>query len=453
VELNEAVLRILRHARLVVLVVLLCLAIPFVGAWRGEDAYRATSRVTFGAEPVNEDEAAAMVDTARAIITTPGEIEAVLGRQAGDRDPADVEERVEVDSVGVSAVLTISVSDADPRVAAAVANGLSRQFLAARRALVLDSLEERLAGVDRQLAMVREDIGAITRSGSELEAVIDTRRLQLDAALSRQSGLRAERERLNTALDGTPKPALLARATVPEDPEPSGLAADVVVAGLLGLMIGVGIAAVCEALRPTVAGSRALEAALGAPILGRIPDPAATEADIGDSRIALPFALAAQRAEVDIVHLAGVGPPVDLGPLADQLGAGAPELTVDTIGASSEAAAPRRRRTDTVDEGLVVVAPEVQPRSALSDVERLLGVSRWPLLGIITYPSPIWRRHTGRGRVRSGLHQAGAAFAAAVGGGRRRARHPGLSSGPRPVALLAPRLRRFIRAPWGPEKP
>ncbi len=423
-ELNEAVLRILRHSRLIVAVVLVCLSIPLLSSRAHDDTYVASARVSFGPDPSNEDEAAAMVDTAEAIVTTPGVIDDLLSRRRVDRDPIRVEEQVDVESVGVSGALTISVADEDPEVAATVANGLARRFLSTRRELVLNPLEERLGEVEYALAAVGQDIRRITLTGSSGPAALETRRLQLDAALNRQSGLRNELERLSTTLDATPRPSLLAIATVPTVPEPSGLAADLMVAGLLGLIIGVALTAVIEALRPTIVGRDALTRTLGAPVLGQIPNPLRADADLSDNQVALPLALAAKSARVDVVHLTSVGPALDLEPLAEQLGAGAPKLTVDTIGTTTPHSPSRPgSRTRPAGEGLVVVAPEVQPRSALRDLEQLLVISQWPLVGIITYPSSIWRRHAGAG--------PRAAVASMIN--RRRASQDGASDGSEPV--------------------
>jgi capsular polysaccharide biosynthesis protein len=450
VELNEAVLRILRHSRLIIAVVLVCLSIPLLTSGE-DDTYVASARVSFGPDASNEDEAAAMVDTAEAIVTTPGEIEAVLARHGVDRDPARVEDQVDVESVGVSGVLTISASDTDPEVAAAVANGMARRFLAARRELVLDPLEERLQEVDDQLALVSEDIRTITQTGSSGPAALETRRLRLDAALNRQSGLRNELERLNTTLDATPRPSLLATATVPTVPEPSGLAADLMVAGLLGLIIGVALTAVIEALRPTIVGRDALARTLGAPVLGQIPNPLRAGADLSDNRVALPLALAAKSARIDVVHLTSVGPTIDLVALAEHLGDGAPKLTVDTIGTASAAPSRPGSSTRPSREGLVAVAPEVQPRSAFGDLEQLLDLSQWPLVGIITYPSPIWRRHPGPGRVHTLLRRARMAMASMIDRRRRAPQHAGASGGSKAIPHAWLRFRRLVRVPWGSE--
>ena len=450
-ELNEAVLRILRHSRLIVAVVLVCLAIPLVGSRSASDTYTASARVSFGAEPANEDEAAAMVDTADALVTTPGEVEAALGRYADDRDPALVEEGVGVESVGVSGVLTISASDENRKVATVVANGLVRRFLTARQDLVLEPLESRLEDVEAQLAFVNEDIRNITLRGSNLPEAIDARRLRLDAALSRQAGLRAERERLITNLDATPRPALLARATVPTVPDPSGRTADLLVAGLLGLVLGVAIAAVLEASRPTIVGRDALAAALGAPILGQIPNPFPPRSHVRDVRVAVPLALAAATARVHVVHLTSTDSAIDLLPLAEHLEDGAPDLTVDTVGTALPSRSRSGSRTRPDREGLVVVAPEVQPRKALSDVEQLLAVSQWPLVGILIYPSSIWRRRPATGAVRRRLHEAHATVSSMMRRRRPTPRHAGTYTGSTLVGQYWVRLRRLVRAPWGSE--
>ncbi len=170
-----------------------------------------------------------------------------------------------------------------------------------------------------------------------------------------------------------------------------------------------------------------------------------------DDRVALPLTLAATNARVDVVHLTSVGPPFDLAPLTDQLGAGAPTLTVDTLVAPFDPPAPPASDREPGGEGLVVIAPEVHPRSELRDVEHLLAVSQWPLVGVITYPSPIWRRHPGPGPVRSRLLRVRTAIASMIGRHRRAANHAGPSAEAKRSPLVPFRLRRLLRASWGAE--
>ena len=392
-ELTEAVQRILRHARLIAVVVGVCLSIPLLLSLRSEDAYVASARMNFGPDPTSAEEAAAMVDTAEAIITSPGDVEAALAALSVDRDPALVVDQIGVESVGVSGVLVLSVSDPDPEVATALANGLAQQLVTSRREALIGPMEDRLAQLDDELAAVGEDIDAITESTQDAGANIDTLRLRLDEALSRQSDIRAERDSLSETLDAAPRPALLDPATAPSQPESSGLPADMVVAGLLGLILGVALAAVIEALRPSIVSGDALARVLGAPVLGRVPNPAQRHADPGDPLVTLQLGLAATSARLDVVHLTSVGPEVDLVRLAGKLQTAVPNLAIEVVGTDPEEPPRPGSRSHRARHGLVVVAPEVLPRDALSELEHLLVLTQWPLVGIINYPSTLWAHY------------------------------------------------------------
>ena len=190
-----------------------------------------------------------------------------------DRDPSSVVDEIDVESVGGSGVLVVSATDADPEVASALANGMAQRLVSARHDLLIGPMEERLDELDQQLeASVRRSPESPMEPGAAADDPTLDRRL--NAALSQQSDIQNQRDTLSQTIEATPRPALLDPATTPTDPVSSGLAADLVVAGLLGLILGVALAAVIEALRPSIVSGDALAHVLGAPLLGRIPNPA-----------------------------------------------------------------------------------------------------------------------------------------------------------------------------------
>jgi capsular polysaccharide biosynthesis protein len=446
-ELTEAVQRILRHARLIAVVVGVCLLIPVLVYLLNDDTYVASARMNFGPDATNTEEAAAMVDTAEAIVTSPGDVESALSELSVDRNPARIVDQISVESVGVSGVLVLSVADTDPDVATALANSLAEQLVASRRELLIGPLEERLAQLDDELAAVGEDIDTITSRSENGGTDIDTLRLQLDEALSRQSDIRDQRDSLSDTLDATPRPALLDPATAPGRPEPSGLKADLLVAGLLGLILGVALAAVIEALRPSIVSGDALARVLGAPVLGRVPNPSQRHANHGDHMVTLQLGLAATSARLDVVHLTSVGPAVDLARLAGRLEGAVPNLAVDVVGSDSEDPPRTGTRPHRNRQGLVVVAPEVLPRDALSEVEHLLVITQWPLVGIISYPSTLWAHYTRKDRAKT--RSRGSLFRR-----RRRSQQPVASSespARRQDSTPRRRIAQEVPATSGPE--
>ena len=403
-ELTEAVQRILRHGRLILAMVVVFLSLPFLLGAQGDASYVASARAYFGTDATTAEESEAMVDTAKAIVTSQTEIEAALQRERIDRDPTRVVDEIDVESVGGSGVLVVSVTDGDPDVASALANGMAQQLVSSRHDLLIGPMEDRLAELESGLELVNAEIDRITEATGEPGADIDQLRFQLDVALSRQSDIQSQRDTLSQTLDATPSPRLLDQATPPSYPESSGLAADLAVAGLLGLILGVALAAVIEALRPSIVSGDALAHVLGAPLLGRIPNPSSRSAELADSDddlVSLQLGLAASSARLDVVHLTRVGPDVDLDGLAGRLRTAVPHVAVELVGSERPDAPRPGPRSNRARHGLVVVAPEVLQRDAFSGLEHLLAITQWPLVGIIAYPGPLWTHYHVRDDLRA----------------------------------------------------
>lgn len=412
-ELTEAAKRIFSHWRLILTMTLIALLIPVGMHLMRQDTYVASARLSIGHDTTNASQAEALVDTAKGIITSPGQVIAALDKVSVFRDPKRLaNDHIDVESVGTSGVLVLTVSDEDPEVATALANVLAEQLLAARRAQAIDPLVTRLEQLDADFEAVGKDIAAIEATAQASVASIDLLRLQLDEALRRRSEIRAQREGLNQALAAAPKPLLIDAASVPGNPQAVSLEADLVVAGLLGLIVGIAMAAIVEAFRPSIVGSDALARVLGAPVLGRIPYPALLDADGGDRWLTQHLGLAASSAGVDEVQLAAIGPDIDLEHLASQLrlsaaqvrfsstaAAAMPLLAVEVVGSTSEdnVLSRKPKNSKSRDSGVVVVAPDVVARNSLGELEHILAITRWPLLGIISYSNRRARRRTPTG--------------------------------------------------------
>jgi hypothetical protein len=164
-----------------------------------------------------------------------------------------------------------------------------------------------------------------------------------------------------------------------------------IVGGLLGLVVGVSLAALLEALRPTL-DRATLPRHLGAPLLGSVRWPSRQAPVVKDPWLADYVTVAAEKAGVQSVQLVPVGRrPVDVYGLARSLngreGAHADGVSVDALvlpgGAQEDGVLPDLpRRTDA---GIVVVAPEVVTGRDLSRLERHVQVTGQPVIGVITY--------------------------------------------------------------------
>lgn len=276
------------------------------------------------------ESSAAIADTISAIATSPSQLEWALRRAGLDVDAGTLVDEVSVRTIGESGVVQLSVTDEDPAFAATVANAL------------------------------RIHVSALVHDPQD--PVYPTARL-LDPAV-----------------------ASAAQEIPPLRSQ------DLVLGSVLGLVLGVGIACLIEALNPTLVGKEAIAAQLGAPVLGVLPRRAEPESrDMHWIRWRL--GAQAARAGVTTVELTAVDPFIDLYPISTALvtnGATPPpdaapkaageafKLKVGILAASS--ILPRG------SAGLVIVTPRTVKKAAFESTQELLRITGWPAMGAIVYP-------------------------------------------------------------------
>jgi len=289
--------------------------------------------------------------------------------------------------------LQLSVSDRNPRVAAAVATTLASRVIRARLDVsngqlqrVLGQLDQRIDGLNRQIAGV--DSPALRLSLGQQRSVLEGERVSL---------LSTEALR--------PKPSIISPATLPTHADSSHWLPYLVLGALLGLVLGVGGAGLLETIRPTLVGSDALARAFETPLLGSLRRE--DDAD-GLRRITPRLFVAAEVAGVGTVNLVATDPAVDLSRLANGLEAapadafGPPRSPRDTHPGLRIRPFNLRDSSPEVPGGvgLVVVSPTALKKTELMDVSHLLNVASLPLLGLLTYsPSSSRLRQTIKSRV------------------------------------------------------
>jgi capsular polysaccharide biosynthesis protein len=407
-ELNEVVRRIFgEHWRLIVFFVSLGIGVAAGLHLTDARVYTASARVVLDTEdPASRAESTAIADTARAIATSPGQLSEVV--EAAHIEGRDVESMarndVSVSALGSSGVLELSVQDRDPNAAAALANTLAARVIRARLAVTQGQVEDVLNNLGRQ-------IDDLTKKIAAADAAIDALTLQTattpdperanllrsqrdeaarnrDFIVQQRSVLESERVGLLSSEALRPKPSIISRAVVPRHSDPSRLPSDLALGALLGLVLGIGIAGLLEAFRPTVVGGDALAKEFGAPLLGALPN-APDNGEIGDpAAIAARVGVAARAAELEKVALLSVGPKVNVEPLARRLQAASPQSdSAVTNGAAVGIGAfePDAAVWNGNRGGLVLVVPSTVKRSEIAEAGHLLSMSRLPLLGLITY--------------------------------------------------------------------
>ena len=426
-ELNDAVRRVLGHWPLIIAFVVAAMAATAL-LTSHTSTYSATARLALdAADPQSRAEASGIADTARAIATSPAQVEGAMkdARIAG-RDPMDIARNgVDVESLGASSVLRLSVSDPDARIVAPMANALAKRVIRERLEVtrgevdqVASSLDRRISAINRKI--VQSDNVAAGRPSPELAR-------RRDLLVQGRSALEAQRVSLLANGVQLRNPSIISAATPPTRADKSHLLPDLLLAAFLGLVLGTAVASLIEVFRPTLAGGNAIADALDVPLLGTLrmtPDGNWAHADIGS--LGMYLRLAAKAAALRNVRLVSASPGVDLAPLAQRLDSVSadtdpkgndssvkPAATPVAVGAAetaprSAAAQPAAPATghdaasafgirpfsvhgavsNGVATGLVLISPDRLKRSDLTAFNHLLRLTPARLLGVATYETP-----------------------------------------------------------------
>jgi capsular polysaccharide biosynthesis protein len=343
--------------------------------------------------------------------------------------------------MGSSNVFRLSVTDREPHVAAALANRLAQSVTDTWDRQQSDSANKLASDLDSQMNALRQQIDTIDRSlsapsnvngGSAANTLLARR-----ADLSHQLTDLAD-QRSHVVADDTlrAKPWVLQAAVPPTSPQPSGLAQDVVLGALLGLLTGIGIAAVVETLRPRLLGARAQAVVLDVPVLGEYTVHGSTLTHDELQTLSRRFALAAHahqlsavalfdlarrdRHRLDSTSLAGAlvdgsspsgEPAIDLTEEEE-----VPASRFDLLVARPSHWSPRARTEQApnvtrqvtrhrlrvlpfdaasaeqvrVPTGFVVITPPGLPTREIDRIEDVRRTTGWPLLGVVCVRATRW---------------------------------------------------------------
>ena len=263
--------------------------------------HTATSRILLASSTAQSaQEADAVAAQARAIATSRAIVAAAITAAEVKRDATEVAtKQVQVSALGTSPVVDVSVSDVDPAVALAMDNALAagvvtfiNQVGEAGTPVVLKQMQDQMAAYGKQLAAL-EAQQKLAPTNITLQNQVTSVRGLLTTLAGDYDHLLVDAAVKSTARSVSE--AVAAKAT------PRHIPQRLVLAGLLGLVVGLLAAAVAWLIRPRFAGEPALREVLGAPVLGRLPVPW-DEAAL--ARVARGVTAAAARAGVSIVVLA-----------------------------------------------------------------------------------------------------------------------------------------------------
>ena len=429
-DLEEAVHRVfVGHLKLIAGCLLLGATIGIALHLGDQTLYSSTTRLVLDApDPDSQEASQVLSDTARGIATSVETIRTALKLSQTEiadaaqpdrlvaRNPLDVAlHHVQVEALGSSGVLALTVTDPDPTVAVALSKALAQavvetrnQLSGGRGATVLNELDVQIDSLTARITSTNEKIVGIDVQidGATTETQVlgyESQRSDLVRSLidltNRRSVLVTERAKVASDQALRPQAAIVDPARGPAEPVQSRMPADAALGALLGLVLGVGLAALIETIRPTIAGRSSFEREMSAPLLGEL---AGTPEHVGpqDLRpLVTNTALAAQTARVSRIELIGTDARIDLHLLAEELDASMAAPTssngrgvvvapfdprVSPNGAGS-AHAPKRR----IDRlGLIVVAPSVTKRASLEPILDIRSISGMPIIGVINYRQP-----------------------------------------------------------------
>jgi hypothetical protein len=274
--------------------------------------------------------------------------------------------------------------------AAGAVRSLQRQISTLGDQLItLDQRVERLSGKAAASAGDAAKLASAERSRDALSRQLG----QLQGELVTIQGQRALRPQAGVIETAT------AARTLPGRQVP-----DYLLGSQLGLLVGVGAAAVRETLVPTVVGHAALARALGAPILADLPMPPDRCGRKDVAIAARHVELAALAGAVTRVEVMSLERDVDVSRFLEYLD---DELTTPVVHGGASLLGTQRRpiwqggRSEGLGRidrrpmtgpgaqerrtGLVVIVPDVVRLTALEPARNLLSITGWPLLGVVVF--------------------------------------------------------------------
>lgn len=390
---DEAIHRVVRgHWRLI----LICLVLPVAAVfYLGSTApvmYEAVGRLQFGTTLASSNvEADAASTRALGIVTSPGVVEQALAEAGVAADPVKFAlDHIDVRRVGVSPVVEVAVTEENPRLAALVAKSLTNQLLkfsnsGDRQAEIaqVESLDARIATLTKQRdSLIPKLTSASLGQQLSLQAQISAIQTSLADDLQQRSNL-------IVAAASRSSTALLDAVRTPTVPMPKNTLQISALAGLLGLIGGLGLAATSEALRPTLRSPKAISYAVGAPVIGHltVSDLEVPPRGAAITRIADRMALLGLRHETSRAMLLTVraGDQPLAAEIAEALGAKGSPQTSHRL----DCAALNGHWIEPGDHpAIVIFSPSKIRARQLKPVQEVIDSVDWPVLGVVTYERP-----------------------------------------------------------------
>ncbi len=417
-ELRELGNRLFRlHARLIIVFLVAGVLGGAAIQFHSRPQYQASALFTMGvSDPQSAEVAAVLADTARGIATGPQLVTQAISEVGVNRSEEKVAAAISIQTQGASGVVMLSVADRDPQVAISLANALADAVVATRAHLIqsgkassLSALDQQEAAIELQIQQLTSQIGTLTsRSSASAIAQLTALEARLTSLQDLAGQINVQRNNLQAQLG--PQAEVIDKAI--SAARIAGREVDnALLGGILGLVLGIAIAAAREMSRPSLVGTAAITRAMGAPLLGEMSTPpdSWTLAALPDAGSYIELAADAQhvqetrfaalepghrrraRARVRMLegplgrlrfNLSRTSKPLAVLANDGQFAELVPAVITDTSSlALMNGAGPPRT-------GLVVAVPKVLKASDVEVLTNFIWISGWTLLGVIVYSRP-----------------------------------------------------------------
>lgn len=420
-ELGDRLFRL--HAKLIIVFLIAGVLGGLAFHWKDKPQYQSSALFVMGVQdPQSAESAAVLADTARGIATGPDLVRSALAKAGATRDEAAVAQSINVQSMGSSGVLQLSVADRDPRVAVRLANVLTSDVVSTRIALLQNaissserSLHQQQAATQAQIKQLTNRIEWLTAQGagtsqSPLTGELGELEGRLTSAQDLATQIAVQQNDLVAQLG--PKTTVIDKA-VSATAVPGRALDDALLGATLGLVLGIALAAGREVARPSLVGAAAISRAVGTPLLGEMTTPpdSWTKESLPDSGTYVELAADAQH--VEVVRFATLDSNGKRRAKIRMLEGPLSRLTVGRPASADAPAsrAPDARATGPVQPasvipaepaapagpdgknsprtGLVVAVPRVLKVTDVDALTNFIWISGWTLLGVIVHgPAP-----------------------------------------------------------------
>lgn len=321
-EIDEIAARLLRQYWAVVLV---CVLVPLAAigliTTKEPRVYQADARIITGSVvPASSTQSDAIVSQVQAIATGPGTASAALRTAGVKRNLINfISNDVTVTGLGGSQVVDLAVTDKSPQAAQKIASSLATAVVDALNHAGQGGIINALHAIDGELVKLAQQRAVLAQqiTNRPHNQQGQAKLAGLDQVIANFTG---DRGRLLIESTAQGLAGIIDRPALPVKPQSRALPQKLGLAGLLGLVAGLLIAALFEVARPTVPGAQRVGRRLSAPTLGRL-EAADLDGTVtsGVAQLAFRTRLAALHAARSTVALADAGTGVDLDALAASL--------------------------------------------------------------------------------------------------------------------------------------